>query len=414
MEDRKDFGVPAITGTHARNGGFAGMRHRLATSKPKSSLIDHIYGAIADPGCWPEILTHVADHLGAVGGMVTHVPALGKGRATIINGRLSEECGTVYREHYQWNPWARTMLDVPVGQAVIVSSLLQPSELFKSGFYADVLRPQGIVDIMNVKNISLSQDGAVGGFGFCLSARGIGEAHRHIRRMQRLVPHLNRALEGSLQLGRFADGRQQLASVLQLTPNPALLINARGCIVLANAAAEALLRTGDGLLIDSSGDLQFTAAFPAENTALSRILSQALAVAAGTGDTLGEPMRLTRPSGAPPLLVLPVPLPPPAFELWNLLEPARVLVLVVDPATQRQRNASTVQAALGLTPAEARVAILVADGLTGPQAAEALGISLSTVKTHLQRCFDKIGVHSQVALARLLATLPIDPTGGLN
>jgi len=173
-----------------------------------------------------------------------------------------------------------------------------------------------------------------------------------------------------------------------------------------------LLRAGDGLVTNSGGGLQFTAAFSAEAAALSRTLAQALAVAAGTGDTLGEPLRLTRPSGEPPLLVLPVPLPPPAFELWNLLEPARVLVLIIDPAAQWRGKASTIQAVFGLTLAESRVATLVASGLTGPQAAQALGISITTVKTHLKRCFDKIGVHSQVALARLLAALPIDPTGG--
>jgi DNA-binding CsgD family transcriptional regulator len=388
------------------------MRHGRATSRPRTPLLDLIYSATADPGRWPEILTRVADHLGAVGGMLMHIPAAGKGHVTDIYGRLSEEHGAIVRDRYPWNPWSKAMLGVPAAQAVIVSSLLEQRELFKTAFYADVLRPQGHVDIMNVNHVALAQDGGVGGFGFCLSARGAERAHHNIRRMQHLVPHLNRALECTLQLGRLADGRHRLASVLQVMPNAALLINARGRIVLANAAAEMLLRTDDGLLIDNDGGLQFTAAFPTEAAVLSKTLAQALAVAAGTGDRLGEPLRLTRPSGAPPLLVLPVPLPPPAFELWNLVEPARVLVLIIDPAAQGHGKAATIQSAFGLTLAEARVAVLVASGMTGPQAANALGISTSTVKTHLKRCFDKIGVHSQVALARLLATLPIDPTGG--
>jgi DNA-binding CsgD family transcriptional regulator len=390
------------------------MRQGLATSKQKISLLDLIDSAVADPGGWPGILTRVADHLGAIGGMVMHIPAAGNGHVTAIYGRMSAEYAAVVHNHYAWNPWAVAMQAIPVNQAVVANSYLQPGQLFRTDFYADVLKPQGIIDAISSRHHALSPEGGTGGFGFMLSARGAEQAHHNVRRMQRLLPHLNRALDGTLYLGRFADGTRQLASVLQLMPNPALLINGRGRVTFANTAAEALLRTGDGLLIDSGGDLQFTAAFPAESAALARTLAQALAVAAGTGDALGEPLRLTRPSGAPPLLVLPVPLPPPTFELWNLLEPARVLVLIIDPAAQRQRKASTVQAAFGLTHAEARVAVLVADGLTGPQAAEALGISLSTVKTHLKRCFDKIGVHSQVALARLLATLPIDPTGRWN
>jgi DNA-binding CsgD family transcriptional regulator len=389
------------------------MTYRPITSKPRDALLDLIYSAIAEPSRWPEILTCVADHLGAMGGMLVHVPAMDKGRVTGIYGRLSEEHGAIFRDHYTWNLWSQAMLDVPVERAVVISSLVDQKELFKTEFYADVLQPQGIVDIMNVKHAVLAQNGSIGGFGFCLSSRGTEQAYHNIHRMQRLVPHLSRALEGALQLGRFADGARQLASVLQLMPNPALLINGRGRIEFANAAAEILLRAGDGLSINNDGSLRLATAFPGEIAALSKALAQALAVAAGTGDVLSEPLRLTRPSGAPPLLVLPVPLPPPAFELWNVLEPARVLVLVIDPAVQWRGKASTIQAAFGLTQAEARVAVLVASGLTGSQAAVALGISASTVKTHLKHCFNKIGVHSQVALAHLLATLPIDPSGGL-
>jgi DNA-binding CsgD family transcriptional regulator len=393
--------------------GFAEMTYGPIQSKPRDALLDLIYSAIADPSRWPEILTRVADYLGAIGGMVMHIPAAGRGHTTGIYGRLSAEHGAIVQDRYAWNLWSEAMLDVPFERAVIVSSLVDKKELFKTGFYAEVLQPQGIVDTMSVKNVVLTQDGSVGGFGFCLSVRGANRAHHNIHRMQRLVPHLTRALEGALQLGRLADGTRQLASVLQLMPNPAILINGRGRIVLTNAAAEILLRTSDGLSVDRDSGLHLTAILPTETAALSKALAQALAVAAGTGDALSEPQRLTRPSGAPPLLVLPVPLPPPTFELWNVLEPARVLVLVIDPAAQWRGKASIIRTAFGLTQAECRVAILVASGLSGPQAAKALGVSASTVKMHLKRCFNKIGVHSQVALARLFATLPIDSSGGL-
>jgi len=249
-----------------------------------------------------------------------------------------------------------------------------------------------------------------------LSARGAEQADQNVRRLQRLVPHLARALDASLKLGHLADGTRQLARVLQLMPNPALLLDGKGRITLANPAAESLLRTGDGLALDRDGGLRLAAALPAETAALSRALAQALAVASGTGTDLGGPLRLSRPSGAPPLLVLPVPLPPPAFALWEMREQARVLVLIVDSSAPSRAVAAAVQTTFGLTAAEARVAVLVGSGLSGPAAAAMLGISPSTVKTHLKRCFEKAGVHSQVGLARILGALPIDPTidGKLN
>ncbi len=190
-------------------------------------------------------------------------------------------------------------------------------------------------------------------------------------------------------------------------PNPALLLDGKGRVTHANPAAEVLLQAGDGLSFSVDGSLQLSAALPAETSALSKALAQALAVATGAGDELGEPLRLSRPSGAAPLLILPVPLPPAAFVMWELLEPSRVLVLIIDPGAPARAASAAIQNAFGLTVAESRVAVLVASGLSGPQTATTLGLSPETVKTHLKRCFEKTGVHSQVGLARLLGALPI-------
>lgn len=35
-----------------------------------------------------------------------------------------------------------------------------------------------------------------------------------------------------------------------------------------------------------------------------------------------------------------------------------------------------------------------------------LGVTAATMNTHLRRCFEKTGTHSQVELARLFATFP--------
>lgn len=52
-----------------------------------------------------------------------------------------------------------------------------------------------------------------------------------------------------------------------------------------------------------------------------------------------------------------------------------------------------------LTPAEHKVIDLVADGLTNRQVAERLLMSRSTVKTHLEHIFTKVGLHNRTELA---------------
>jgi DNA-binding CsgD family transcriptional regulator len=376
----------------------------------QDALLDLIYAAVADPDRWPEVLTRVSDHIGAVGGMLVYNAAPGSNlnQNLIILGRITDEYIPTFHKQHVWNAWTLAMRDVPFGKAVVCGSLVERRIVHRTAFYADVLQPQGIADLMNVSHRAMTQDGGIGGLGFGVPPSKTDCADENVRRLQRLTPHLCRALDATLKLGRLADGTRQLARVLQLMPNAALLLDARGRITLANPPAESLLRANDGLALARDGGLQLAAALPSESVALSRALAQALAVASGAVSELGEPLRLTRSSGAAPLLVLPVPLPPPAFALWEMLEQARVLVLIVDPSAPSRATAAAIQTTFGLTPAEARVAVLIGSGLGGPEAAAILGISSSTVKTHLKRCFEKTGVHSQVGLARILGALPID------
>jgi ATP/maltotriose-dependent transcriptional regulator MalT len=50
-----------------------------------------------------------------------------------------------------------------------------------------------------------------------------------------------------------------------------------------------------------------------------------------------------------------------------------------------------------LSPRELQVLTLAAEGLSGPQIAEQLFVSPSTVKTHLEHIYDKLGVGDRAA-----------------
>lgn len=381
----------------------------ILRSSRGATPLDAIYAAAAQPERWPETLTRVADHLGATGGMIAYVAPRGQ-RSFLVTGRLREDLSALSIERYlQNNPWTNAMAGVPSSEPVAMSRLVDAGRLRRTAFHADVLAPQGIDDNLAIKEVVLGGQGGIGGFGFTLTRRGSENAGERLRRLGRLAPHLSRALETSLTLGRYADGARQLARVLQVMPGPALLLDRAGRISHANPAAEALLRQRDGLTTDREGGLRLAAALPVETAALMRAVTEALSVAAGSDAVLRPPLRLARPSGRAPLLVILVPLPPPAFALWELTEAARALVLVIDPAPQPLAAAEAAGAAFGLTPAEARVAALIAGGLGGPQAAAILGISPTTLKSHLLRCFDKTGVRSQAGLIRLLGALPAAP-----
>lgn len=369
-------------------------------------LIEQIYSVVADPARWPTLLTTVADQIGVLGGFAAYVN-LGRGEIMMEIGRLSPVFAGVFANRYVANPWNFALQRlVPNRRVVTMSSLVPFSAVNRTAFYADVLLPGTIVDGMSILLPSLALDGGFGGLHFSIQSRGVERAAESARRLEALAPHLCRALEAGIKLAPLMDGRRQLERVLSLIPNAALLIDGRRRVRFANTAAEQLFVACDGLALDRDRRLQAGSPHPAEVAAFSRALSEVLDVASGDECRMGDPVRITRRSGAGPLLVMPVPLPPPAFELWNAVESARAVVLVVDPNPQQIRSIKGLQSAFALTAAEARVAGLVASGLSAPQVAKALGVAPTTVKTHLGHTFEKTGAHSQAALARLLAAFP--------
>ncbi|MCP3717103.1 helix-turn-helix transcriptional regulator [Paraburkholderia sp. CNPSo 3281] len=59
-----------------------------------------------------------------------------------------------------------------------------------------------------------------------------------------------------------------------------------------------------------------------------------------------------------------------------------------------------------LTRRERDVVALVVEGLLDKEIAERLGISYTTVRTHLDRSFQKLGVSNRSRLARLVQATP--------
>uniref|UniRef100_UPI0035AD8611 helix-turn-helix transcriptional regulator n=1 Tax=Devosia sp. TaxID=1871048 RepID=UPI0035AD8611 len=62
---------------------------------------------------------------------------------------------------------------------------------------------------------------------------------------------------------------------------------------------------------------------------------------------------------------------------------------------------------LGLTPAEARLASEVGNGLSPKQAATRLGITTNTARSTLQVIYEKLGIGKQSELARIVTRLEV-------
>ncbi|WP_198549951.1 nuclear transport factor 2 family protein [Mameliella alba] len=77
----------------------------------------------------------------------------------------------------------------------------------------------------------------------------------------------------------------------------------------------------------------------------------------------------------------------------------------IDGDAQIDRRLTAAQAVYGLSDGQVRLARQIADGKGPKEAAEALGISVNTARTHLSRLYEKTGVNAQTALVRLLLSV---------
>ncbi len=84
------------------------------------------------------------------------------------------------------------------------------------------------------------------------------------------------------------------------------------------------------------------------------------------------------------------------FLLWNLVYVIRTL------PTYRRKEPGTAEWRFELSPREREVALHLLEGLSYREIAEKLHVSLATVKTHVNRIYDKTGAGNKMELARML------------
>ncbi len=112
-------------------------------------------------------------------------------------------------------------------------------------------------------------------------------------------------------------------------------------------------------------------------------------------------LTLSRPSGEMPLNLLLRPIAM-NYQTHNSARRPAVVVFIRDPADSPQASRDLLRSLFQLTRTETEVAMLVMDGQTLDETAEALGVSRNTVRAHLRGVFAKTGATRQAQLVKTL------------
>jgi DNA-binding CsgD family transcriptional regulator len=219
-----------------------------------------------------------------------------------------------------------------------------------------------------------------------------------LRLFRRLVRHLRQAQQ-IVEAGELRAAEDALQDkLLDEMPLGALIVDKSRRVLFANAAARAILATGDGLSL-VEGRLQAARAF--ETNALAAHLRSTARSAPAQGDAA---LLVARPSRKPSFALLVAPLRPVGKD--EDLAAARMTVLLADLDGRGSVLASRLMQLFGLSKAEARVAAGLAEGRRLQEIAQASDVRMPTVRTQLRAALKKIGVARQTDLVRVVLTLP--------
>ena len=214
-----------------------------------------------------------------------------------------------------------------------------------------------------------------------------------IRALASLPARLTETATLSKAVGRAA--LLTSTSALDLVRRPAIALNQLGLVIEVNRAAAGL--------------------FDDELRVRNRRLIARDCEAASAIERLGERLRASSDTTAltvPPIIVRRRALPPVIIQVLPVdgaarspFLGARAILVLNDLAREQRPELELLRRTFNLTAAEARLARLMASGVSPEQAATTIGVARETVRNQLKAIFAKTGTRRQSELVALLSRL---------
>jgi DNA-binding CsgD family transcriptional regulator/PAS domain-containing protein len=358
-----------------------------------------VYDAAEDEARWPDALGAMARVSGALCGVVYALDA-----NRIVGWRSVYAVDPAGLNKYSG--------DFAATDAKLAVAVARPNELMVEGVTSE--RPRWYDGSDHDREIYAAQ-GCKYTMGMVVKGSDIGSwviAHHaergrgmftteDVRWYSEVMKHATRALRLDVLRRRELTRTGSLAAALDQLSTAIILVSRDGRVIDANASAKDILDSRSGLRLvagrlwpDDAGARQ----------ALMRAIA-ACGVRAGPDDLPFGGTTLPVPRAADrPIFMQIVPL-----DLGSSLAhptAATCMIVITDPNAQTPRGASAIARSLGLTPAESRIAALLAEGLSTSEIAEREGRKVETVRTYVKRVMGRMGVNRQSEVVRILSTQP--------
>ncbi|MFO1151183.1 MAG: helix-turn-helix transcriptional regulator [Alsobacter sp.] len=351
-----------------------------------SDGLDGLYDALLEPSLWPGALDAFAREVGAAGCLLVPtqpdlVPMPASASLEAFAHAFLEE-GWYLRDHRASRGWPLALSGM---QVVLEHDVASDEERRTLPYYHDLL---GRFDLPWWAALAIDVNGTWWAASLLRDTQAGPYTREDAGRLEGLVPALRRliSLSGKLQRDRHAT---TLAGLDALSC-AALLADRQGRLLAFNESASRLtahaLSLKDGCVVTKPASI---------GAVITRFVAEAAA-------RPGAPRALRLALGGRTLVI-------EYFELQAALRDVfscgSTLVTLTDIQRPGATPALVLSAALGLTRTEGVLTSHLSSGLSLEEAADRMGITRETARSHLKVCFSKTGVTRQGELVALALTL---------
>ncbi|HLC08532.1 MAG TPA: LuxR C-terminal-related transcriptional regulator [Methyloceanibacter sp.] len=369
----------------------------MSETEEALDLVGSIYDAALDASLWPRVVELACRFTNSVSGALASFDTVHRNLNVEANWGYDPYYLKLLLEHYvHLNPLMAFSVKSNVGDVLSPTDVMSYEELTDTVFWREWAAPQGFVDALQATLEKTPT--AVAGLTL-VRHESVGMVNAEmVRRTRMLYPHLRRAV----LIGKVIDLHKVEAATFADTIDGLVagifLVEANGRVVYANPSGEAMLEERE---LFEPGQLGLTA----RDTEADRALREALSACQGDEGQIGTSgiaVPLSAASGAQYVAHV-LPLTSGARRRAGLDYAAVAAIFVRKAALEPESAFETMQQKFHLTPNEVRVLQALVE-INGAAAIGAvLGMSESTVKTHLHHLFEKTGAERQADLIRLVA-----------
>jgi DNA-binding CsgD family transcriptional regulator/PAS domain-containing protein len=367
-----------------------------------SDLIGSVYDCVIAPERWTEVLDQICADFGFATGALS-VASLSNMKA-VVNAVSGSDLAQMAQNGVGYGPdiielWggAERIQQYPLGEPIVQSQAVRPDVISSNRYYREWALPKGLFDAVAV---GLVRDRTMVGnaiFSQHESAGRIDDAQ--VDGLRLLAPHIRRAVTISNLFDMKTVEANTFAATVEALTVGVVLADEDSNIVHTNAAAAAMLAAGDPI-VTRHGRIAV------QSAATTAALQSAVAQAAKDEATLGQKgigIPIPR-QGGDPLVIHVLPLRR-SHTRSGLIQSAAAAVFVTSASGPPRLPHDALNQLYDLTPAEIRIFELICEGHTRDAISALLGVSVSTVKSHLIHVFEKTGCRRQVDLVRLAKSL---------